>query len=93
VELGALQTPDLICNSAIIPMPDTKAGRSEGWSDAPLLSEDPRHLARHLIDRFGAAAAGKAFEKVREATDAKNRKAALKWHKVMSLIEQTKRNP
>lgn len=74
-------------------MPDTKAGRAEGWSDASLLSEDPRQLARHLIDRFGSAAAGEAFDKVRAATNAKNRKAALKWHKVMSLIEQARRNP
>ena len=74
-------------------MPDTKASEPEGWSDASLWSDDPNLLAHHLIECFGSAAAGKAFDMIRAATNAKNRDAALKWHKVMSLIEEAKRNP
>jgi hypothetical protein len=48
-------------------------------------------LAQHLIRTFGSGAAGKAIEMVRMETNAGNREAAVRWHQIMSLIEESGR--
>jgi hypothetical protein len=44
-----------------------------------------------MIEIFGSAAAGKAIEMVRLQTSAGNRDAAVRWHHIMSLIEEAGR--
>jgi hypothetical protein len=44
-----------------------------------------------MMQIFGTAAAGKAIEMTRMQTEAGNRDAAVKWQRVMSLIEETGR--
>jgi hypothetical protein len=44
-----------------------------------------------MIQIFGTQAAGKALEMTRMQTEAGNRTTAVKWHRVMSLIEETHR--
>ena len=44
-----------------------------------------------MIQIFGPAAAGKAIEMVRLETSAGNRDAAIRWHRIMSLIEEAGR--
>jgi hypothetical protein len=53
--------------------------------------QDPERLAQHLIRTFGSGAAGKAIEMVRMETNAGNREAAVRWHQIMSLIEESGR--
>jgi hypothetical protein len=76
-------------------MTDTKASNDahKVWSDDLLLKQNPKRVAQYMIRYFGPAAAGLAFDMVRAETSAHNREAALKWHQVMSLIEDAKRNP
>jgi len=53
--------------------------------------QDPALLAQSMIQIFGPAAAGKAIERVRLETGAGNRDAAIRWHRIMSLIEEAGR--
>ena len=73
-------------------MPDTQP-RNYNSSNHLLGKQDPARLARHMIKRFGSAAAGKALEMVRAETTAQNQEAARRWHQVMSLIEDSQRKP
>jgi len=61
------------------------------WRRRPLWDQSPEQLARTMIQIFGAAAAGKALEMTRMQTEAGNRTTAVKWHRVMSLIEEMRR--
>jgi hypothetical protein len=61
--------------------------------DRPLWDRSPQYLARMMIQIFGTAATGKAIEMTRMQTEAGNRTAAVKWQRVMSLIEEARRNP
>ena len=61
------------------------------WRRRPLWDQSPEQLARTMIQIFGAAAAGKALEMTRMQTEAGNRTTAVKWHRVMSLIEEIRR--
>ena len=62
------------------------------WRSGPLWDQSPEELARTMIEIFGTQAAGKALEMTRMQTEAGNRSTAVKWHRVMSLIEETRRN-
>jgi hypothetical protein len=44
-----------------------------------------------MIEIFGSAAAGKAIEMVRLQTSAGNRDVAVRWHHIVSLIEEAGR--
>ena len=55
--------------------------------DIPILEQKPENLAYSMVQIFGRGAAGKALEMVRMQTRAGNRSGAVKWHRVMSLIE------
>ena len=61
------------------------------WRSRPLWDQSPQQLARMMIQIFGAAAAGKAIEMTRMQTEAGNRDAAVKWQRVMSMIEESVR--
>ena len=61
------------------------------WRSRPLWDQSPKQLARTMMQIFGTAAAGKAIEMTRMQTEAGNRDAAVKWQRVMSLIEETGR--
>ena len=61
------------------------------WRSRPLWDQSPQQLARTMIQIFGTQAAGKALEMTRMQTEAGNRTTAVKWHRVMSLIEETRR--
>lgn len=61
------------------------------WRRRPLWDQNPQQLARAMIQIFGTQAAGKALEMTRMQTEAGNRTTAVKWHRVMSLIEETRR--
>lgn len=50
-------------------------------------------MAKFMIEMFGAAAASKAIEIVRMQTTAGDREGAVRWHRVMSLIEDSRRIP
>lgn len=50
-------------------------------------------VAQSMIGLFGPHASGKAIELIRLNTSVGNRDAAAKWHRVMSLIEEYRRNP
>lgn len=67
--------------------------RPRVWLNRPLWDQSPEQLAHVMMQIFGAAAAGKAIELTRMQTEAGNRDAAVKWHRVMSLIEETGRKP
>jgi hypothetical protein len=59
--------------------------------DIPILEQKPEYLAHSMVQIFGRGAAGKALEMVRMQTRAGNRHGAVKWHRVMSLIEDAAR--
>jgi hypothetical protein len=61
------------------------------WRRRPLWDQSPEQLARTMIQIFGTAAAGKALEMTRMQTEAGNRTTAVKWHRVMSLIEEMRK--
>jgi len=61
------------------------------WSGRPLWDQSPQQLAREMVLIFGATAAGKAIEMTRMQTEAGNRNTAVKWQRVMSLIEESQR--
>ncbi len=61
------------------------------WRSRPLWDQSPEQLAHTMIEIFGTQAAGKALEMTRMQTEAGNRATAVKWHRVMSLIEETRR--
>jgi len=65
---------------------------ARGRSDL-LREEEIEQLAQSMIQIFGSAASAKAIEMVREQTIAGDCEAARKWHRVMSLIEETRQNP
>ena len=65
----------------------------KAWQRGSLRNQNPERLAKHMIRMYGAAAAGKAIEMVRIETGAGNRDAAVRWHRVMSLIEEAGRRP
>lgn len=62
------------------------------WRRRPLWDQSPEQLAHMLMQIFGTAAAGKAIELTRMQTEAGNSDAAVKWHRVMSLIEEMGKN-
>jgi hypothetical protein len=64
---------------------------SHVWRQRPLWDQSPKQLARTMIQIFGTAAAGKALEMTRMQTEAGNRTTAVKWHRVMSLIEESRK--
>jgi hypothetical protein len=76
-------------------------GRQEGqptgdvefadMTDIPIWDQEPERLAHSMLQIFGRGAAGKALEMVRMQTKAGNRDGAVKWHRVMSLIEESVR--
>ena len=74
-------------------MADNQArkGPAQVWRRRPLWDQSPEQLAHVLMQIFGTAAAGKAIELTRMQTEAGNRDTAVKWHRVMSLIEATER--
>ena len=74
-------------------MAGTQKGFDQVWRSRPLWNQSPELLARTLIEIFGTQAAGKALEMPRMQTEAGNRTTAIKWHRVMSLIEETRRTP
>ena len=53
--------------------------------------KNPELLAMSMIGLFGSAAATQAIEMVRLQTRAGNRDAAIKWHHIMRLIEEARR--
>lgn len=61
------------------------------WRSRPLWDQSPQQLAQMMIQIFGTAAAGKAIEMTRMQTEAGNRDAAVKWQRVMSMIEESVR--
>lgn len=69
-----------------------RKGPVQVWHSHALWDQDPEQLAHMLMQIFGTAAAGKAIELTRMQTEAGNRDAAIKWHRVMSLIEETGRS-
>ena len=73
-------------------MADTQSRKDIGhvWR-RPLWNQSPEQLARTMIQIFGTAAAGKALEMTRMQTEAGNRTTAVKWQRVMSLIEETRK--
>lgn len=74
-------------------MADTDKGFGQVWRSRPLWDQSPEQLARAMIEIFGMAAAGKALEMTRMQTEAGSRTTAVKWHRVMSLIEEARRTP
>jgi hypothetical protein len=50
-------------------------------------------IAQSMIKMFGPSASGKAIEMIRHQTSAGDRDGALKWHLVMSRIEESRRDP
>jgi hypothetical protein len=79
--------------ATLMPMANPQSPKDLGhvWRDRPIWDQSPEELARTMIQIFGVAAAGKAIEMTRMQTEACNRAAAVKWHRVMSLIEETLR--
>jgi hypothetical protein len=62
------------------------------WRSRPLWDQSPEELAHTMIEIFGtAAAAGKAVEMTRMQTEAGSRTTAIKWQRVMSLIEEARK--
>jgi hypothetical protein len=61
------------------------------WPGRPLWDQSPQQLARAMVQIFGTGAAGKAIEMTRMQTESGNRDAAVKWQRVMSLIEESRR--
>jgi hypothetical protein len=74
-------------------MVDTHKDFGHVWRNRPLWDQSPEQLARTMIEIFGLQAAGKALEMTRMQTEAGNRTTAVKWHRVMSLIEESRRRP
>lgn len=72
-------------------MAGTQKGFDRVWRSRPLWDQSPELLARTMIEIFGTAAAGKALEMTRMQTEAGSRTTAVKWHRVMSLIQETRR--
>jgi len=74
-------------------MADTpvRKDRHSVWRSGPLWDQSPEQLAHMMMQIFGVAAAGKAIEMTRMQTEAGNRDAAVKWHRVMSFIEEAGR--
>jgi len=65
----------------------------EVWARDALWHQEPEQLAQHMMQIFGSAASEKVVELVRIQTKAGNRDAAIRWHRVMTLIEGARRNP
>jgi hypothetical protein len=83
VNLWATNMPDIHPDNRHI-----KRGRMR----APMRDRNPERMAETMIQIFGSAsAAGQAIEMVRMQTNAGNRDAAVKWHHIMRLIEETGR--
>ncbi len=74
-------------------MAGTQKGFDQVWRTRPLWDQSPELLARTMTEILAPAAAGKALEMTRMQTEAGNRTTAVKWHRVMSLIEETRRSP
>jgi hypothetical protein len=59
--------------------------------EGSIYHQTAEQLAESMIQIYGAAAPSKAIDMIRINTGAGNRDAAVKWHCVMSLIEEARR--
>ena len=71
-----------------VDMPEIRSPKVQARVRRRVRAKEIEQLAQSMIHLFGSSASGKAIEIIREQTNAGDRNGALKWHRVMSRIEE-----